>query len=113
MAQTLAVMAGEAGPSAFHSSEDFIAFDDGEESGEAAGAEEESAPASPGPHRNGSSRGRNGATVAKTNGKKRKVNEVAGDGEGKSKRDQRRELARGTPWCVDVDFERCLTPTDV
>lgn len=40
-------------------------------------------------------------------GKKRKR------GEDVDRRAKRRELARGTPWCVDVDFDQCRTVTDM
>jgi hypothetical protein len=111
MAQTLTMQASEAGPSGFHDSEDFIAFDfddNGDDEPQIDEVEAEEVVFM------GSSReaSRDANVSSKANGKKRKVDEGV-ELEGKSKREKKRELARGTPWCVDVDFESCLNQADV
>ena len=92
----------------FHTSLDYIPFDFGEDE------EEEgvvaSASSSVGP-RIEESHGWDAANLSRGSspggrGKKRKRE----DGD---KRARRRELARGTPWCADVDFDQCRTVTDM
>lgn len=92
----------------FHTSLDYIPFDFGEdEEEEGVGA---SASSSVGP-RIEESHGWDGANTSRGSspggrGKKRKREDV-------DKRAKRRELARGTPWCADVDFDQCRTVTDM
>lgn len=107
--------------------DDFIGFDFGDEEG--AGSEQEaeagpsSRPASPMSARGGrhqakgidnaasgsksSRRTWESADASSTKGKKRKIDGDGepGDGDTRSKKDQQRAAARGTPWSIDVDWK--------
>lgn len=117
MVQTLAVQTKEAGPSSFVTSQDFISFDDFDDdfgTDEKQDEEKKSASEkdpSDGKRSNEGDR-KSRAKSPRANGKKRKTDDVV-ELEGKSKREKKREVARGTPWCANVDFDRCITAADV
>ncbi|UZJ54703.1 hypothetical protein CBS101457_004023 [Exobasidium rhododendri] len=116
MAKATTMQSDEAGPSTgFQTSQDFIAFadfgdDEEEQEEEDASRDTDSHPGAELEIRLGNKRKE--PKSSKTNGKKRKVDDRI-ELEGKSKREKKRELARGTPWCVEVDFESCLNQADV
>lgn len=113
MAQTLGLRPTEAGPSSFATSQDFISFDDFD--GDAAGNNdlgesdavslEAEGPLDDFAHQDP------GASL-KASGKKRKQDDRV-ESDGKTKRERKREVARGTPWCEHVDFDNCITSADV
>jgi hypothetical protein len=115
MAQTLGLRSSEAGPSSFVTSQDFISFNDFEDD---AGNDEAEQSDESAPQPIGEIGDRHYKTThesngnAKVNGKKRKTDDRI-ELEGKSKKEKKREVARGTPWCEHVDFERCITSADV
>jgi hypothetical protein len=112
MAQTLSLRSSEAGPSSFATSQDFISFDDFDEG--AAGdkdEESESVPLESDEHHTDAAVREPGSS-SKANGKKRKQDDRV-EIEGKTKREKKREVARGTPWCEHVDFDNCITSADV
>jgi hemolysin activation/secretion protein len=121
MSRTAALESNGAGPSAsFHTSEDFIAFDafdddDGDGDDKSSQDVEENRETdlrTAHVQENQNDARSRETTSSKSNGKKRKVDDRV-ELEGKSKKEKKRELARGTPWCVDVDFDSCLNQADV
>lgn len=112
MAHTLGLRPNEAGPSSFVTSQDFISFDD---FGDDAGNNESEESEEPVPiAEDGGVRPNGNANQdsSRSNGKKRKQDDRV-ELEGKSKKERKREVARGTPWCEHVDFDSCVTSADV